>query len=63
MDLIKGLLSLIFKLLLVSLALFTILVVVIGFVLKKDVDDIKEFTESIKKEGLEKAVSDKEKEI
>ncbi|MFD2831454.1 hypothetical protein [Corticicoccus populi] len=48
MDLIKGLLGFIFKLLVIGLALFTVLIVVIGFLLKRDVDEIKEFTESLK---------------
>jgi hypothetical protein len=49
MDLIKSLLGFLFKLFVIGLVLFTILIVIIAVILKRDVDDIKEFTESLKR--------------
>lgn len=48
MDLIKGLLGFIFKTFVVLFALTAVAVVVLAFFLKKDVDEIREFTESVK---------------
>ncbi len=48
MDLIKGLLGLLFKVLVVLFALTAVAAVVLAFILKKDVDEIREFTENIK---------------
>ncbi|CEA03776.1 hypothetical protein BN1048_02206 [Jeotgalicoccus saudimassiliensis] len=48
MDLIKGLLALVFKLFVVLFALTAVAAVVLAFILKKDVDEIREFTENIK---------------
>lgn len=51
-DFIKGLIALLFKLFIVGLAILAIGIAVIVFLLKKDVDEIKEFTEQLKREGL-----------
>ena len=48
MDLIKGLLGFIFKTFVVLFAITAVAVVVLAFLLKKDVDEIREFTQSIK---------------
>ncbi|MDO5360553.1 MAG: hypothetical protein Q4E92_07235 [Jeotgalicoccus sp.] len=48
MDLIKGLLGLLFKTFVVLFALTAVAAVVLAFILKKDVDEIREFTENIK---------------
>lgn len=48
MDCIKGLLGFLFKTFVVLFALATVAVVVVAFILKKDVDEIREFTENIK---------------
>lgn len=47
-DLIKGLLGLLFKTFVVLFALTAVAAVVLAFILKKDVDEIREFTENIK---------------
>lgn len=51
-DFIKGLIALLFKLFIVGLAILAIGIAIIVFLLKKDVDEIKEFTEQLKREGL-----------
>ena len=48
MDLIKGLLGFIFKTFVVLFVITAVDVVVLAFLLKKDVDEIREFTQSIK---------------
>ena len=48
MDLIKGLLGFLFKTFVVLFALTAVAAVVLAFILKKDVDEIREFTENIK---------------
>lgn len=51
-NFIKGLIGLLFKLFIIGLAILAIGIAVIVFLLKKDVDEIKEFTEQLKREGL-----------
>ncbi|WP_411842375.1 hypothetical protein [Salinicoccus sp. HZC-1] len=50
MDFIKSLLIFLFKLFVVLLVIATAGVAVLAFFLKKDVDEIKEFTENLKRE-------------
>jgi Na+/H+ antiporter NhaD/arsenite permease-like protein len=52
-GIIKGLLGFLFKLFIVGLAATAIVVAVVVFLLKKDVEELKEFTEQLKREGLE----------
>lgn len=51
-DFIKGLIGLVFKLFIIGLAILAVGIAIIVFLLKKDVDEIKEFTEQLKREGL-----------
>ena len=51
-DFIKGLIGLVFKLFIIGLAVLAVGIAIIVFLLKKDVDEIKEFTEKLKREGL-----------
>lgn len=51
-NFIKGLIGLLFKLFIIGLAILAIGIAVIVFLLKKDVDEIKEFTEQLKRDGL-----------
>lgn len=51
-NFVKGLLGFLFKLFIIGLAVLAITIAVIVFLLKKDVDEIKEFTDQLKKEGL-----------
>lgn len=51
-NFIKGLIGLLFKVFIIGLAVVALVVAVIVFLLKKDVDDIKEFTDQLKREGL-----------
>lgn len=53
MDLIKSTLILLFKMFVVVLVVLTIFIVIVAFMLKKDVDEIKEFTDTLKREGLD----------
>lgn len=48
MELIKSLLSVLFKAFVILFALTAVAAVVLAFILKKDVDEIREFTENIK---------------
>lgn len=52
LDFIKGLIGLMFKLFIIGLAVLAIGIAVIVFLLKKDVDEIKAFTEQLKRDGL-----------
>ncbi|HIV81896.1 MAG TPA: hypothetical protein H9994_04225 [Candidatus Salinicoccus merdavium] len=52
LDFIKGLIGLVFKLFIIGLAVLAVGIAIIVFLLKKDVDEIKEFTEQLKRDGL-----------
>ena len=48
MELVKSLLGVLFKAFVILFALTAVAAVVLAFILKKDVDEIREFTENIK---------------
>ncbi len=52
-DFLVGLLKLLFKLFIVGLAAAAVVIAIVVFLLKKDVEEIKEFTDQLKRDGLE----------